>query len=325
MKEGMTLGLFLERQQQFGISESLTSIVEALATATIEIADRIHENLLFGFDEVETKINVQGEQQKSLDVLANDIVLTCCKSLPQVSYAVSEELRDAVHNSDIGEFAVIFDPLDGSSNVDLNVTVGSIFSIIPARTVSELFQSGASQVFAAYVAYGPSTCLTLTFGTSVSIFVADSDRCYRLVTEDAKMQDDFAEYSINSSRRKEWPEGVSRYIEDCELGESGPLRRRYNMRWVGSMVAEFHRIVLRGGIFIYPATKDGGVGKLRLLYEANPMSLIAEVAGGRATTGDLRILDVRPSDLHERIGVIIGSRKQVESISSYISMSKAVG
>ncbi len=310
---------YLDQQALSGISSELTAIVAALAKASLEIADRIRLSV---FDEPGSaggEVNVQGEVQKQLDVVANDVVLSACRELPQVSFAVSEELDDAVRNSDLGRYAVVFDPLDGSSNLDVNISVGSIFSILQAREYTELLQPGSLQRFAGYVGYGPTTIFTFTFGDSVAMFAADDERCYRLLSEEVKIPPRFPEYSINSSRKWEWPAAVARYIQDCELGEEGPLGRRYNMRWVGSMVAELHRIMLRGGLFLYPGSTSGKNGKLRLLYEANPMSLIYEAAGGAAWSGSERILDLQPVSLHQRTGVIIGSADEVANVKRYFA------
>lgn len=315
----MSLNDYLQQQAASGISEELTEIVTALAEASLDIADRVRLSVFDAPSTAGGSINVQGEVQKQLDVVANDIVLDACRVLPQVSFAVSEELDDAVRNSELGRYAVVFDPLDGSSNLDVNISVGSIFSIIRAREYTELLQPGSRQRFAGYVGYGPTTIFTFTFGGNVAMFAVDDERCYRLVSDEVKIPPRFAEYSINSSRKWEWPTAVARFIQDCELGDEGPLGCRYNMRWVGSMVAELHRIMLRGGVFLYPNSDNGKNGKLRLLYEANPMSLIYEAAGGAAWTGAERILDMQPTSLHQRTGVIIGSADEVTRVKRYFA------
>lgn len=314
-----SLSDYLTRQINGGLSHELAVVITALANASLRIADHVRLGVFDTNDNASSSMNVQGEVQKQLDVLANEIILTACRELPQVSYAVSEELADAVVNSDVGQYAVVFDPLDGSSNVDVNISVGSVFSIIKARQSSELLQPGSAQLFAGYVAYGPTTILVFTLGDDVAMFAVDDARCYRLLNEKVKVPVWFAEYSINASRRSEWPAPVLSFVNDCERGDQGPLEQRYNMRWVGSMVAELHRILLRGGVFLYPSPTSPSSGKLRLMYEANPMSLIYEAAGGAAWTGAERILDVQPASLHQRTGVIIGSVGEVAKVKRYFA------
>ena len=314
-----SLSDYLERQINVGLPHELALVIITLANASLRIADHVRLSVFDTNDDALGCMNVQGEVQKKLDVLANDIILAACRKLPQVSYAVSEELAEAIVNSDVGQYAVVFDPLDGSSNLDVNISVGSIFSIIKAQQSSDLLQPGSAQLFAGYVAYGPTTILVFTLGTDVAMFAVDDARCYRLLNETVKVPVRFAEYSINASRRLEWPAPVSSFVNDCNRGDQGPLEQRYNMRWVGSMVAELHRILLRGGVFLYPSPTSPSSGKLRLMYEANPMGLIYEAAGGAAWTGAERILDVLPTSLHQRTGVIIGSVGEVSIVKRYFA------
>ncbi len=312
-----SLSAYLARQIEGGLPQELAMIVESLADASLLIADHIRLGIFDLDNNVRGKTNVQGEVQKKLDVLANEIILAACNKLEQVSYAVSEELEDAILNSDVGKYAVIFDPLDGSSNLDVNISVGSIFSIVEAREPSDLLQPGSAQRFAGYVAYGPTTMLVFTFGDHVAMFAVDEMRCLRLINEKVAVPEHFPEYSINASNRLNWPAPIARFVDDCDLGDRGPLQRNYNMRWVGSMVAELHRILLRGGVFLYPSPTSSFGGKLRLLYEANPMGLIFQVAGGLAWTGAEGILDIVPNELHQRTGVIIGSVAEVSQVKQY--------
>lgn len=316
----MTLSSFLEDAVGSGVSTELAEIVSVLAKTSLEIARDIRA---FNWQHEKTisTVNVHREIQKPLDVMANDRTIRSLASLEQVSFAVSEELDDAVHLHKAGKYAVIFDPLDGSSNVDVNITVGSIFSIIEASEHKHLLQSGRRQRFAAYAAYGPTTLLTLSFGRDVAVFGADDHGEYKLVERTLQVPLQNPEYAINASRKSEWPVAVAEFVRDCELGEDGPLGRRYNMRWVGSMVAELHRILMRGGLFLYPGHTLGGPGKLRLLYEANPMSFILEAAGGGASTGRQPILDIQPTSLHQRVGVLMGSADEMTSLMSYIDTS----
>jgi fructose-1,6-bisphosphatase I/sedoheptulose-1,7-bisphosphatase len=225
-----------------------------------------------------------------------------------------------------GKYLLTFDPLDGSSNIDVNVSVGSIFSILRApvagaeATVEDFLQPGTEQVAAGYAIYGPATMLVLTVGTGVHAFTLDPALGeFFLTRQGITIPETTAEYAVNSSNRRFWEPAVQRYVEECLQGVNGPREKDFNMRWVASLVAETHRILTRGGVFLYPRdTKDPTrAGRLRLLYEANPIAFVVEQAGGRATTGRERVLDVTPTELHQRIGLIFGSREEVEVVERY--------
>ncbi|MBB4231044.1 class 1 fructose-bisphosphatase [Rhizobium mongolense] len=319
MRKGITsLASFLSQAVDDGVSPDLAEVVTALAAASLTIAQDIRKSNWMEADTSLGTVNIQGEVQKPLDVIASDRMMAALQPLAHVSFAVSEEVDEAVSLNTAGRYAVIFDPLDGSSNVDVNITVGSIFSVVEASTLDQILQPGRQQRFAAYAAYGPSTLFTLTLGNGVAVFGADHRGQYRLISQGHRVPAQNPEYAINASRKMDWPPGIAAFVSDCDLGETGPLARKHNMRWVGSMVAELHRILLRGGLFLYPGKSIDGPGKLRLLYEANPMSFILEAAGGVCSTGTQPILDVIPHGLHQRVGVLMGSASEMESLMSYI-------
>lgn len=319
----MNLTQFLRTKQQQGVEPELLGLVQILAEATIKISRHLRVAVLHGDVGATEDTNVQGEVQKPLDVIANNMFIEACQFSSAVSFAVSEELDEEVAISPSGKYAVIFDPLDGSSNLDVNVTVGSIFSIIVAPGAGELLQKGRQQVFAAYAAYGPSTSLVLTFGDDVDSFTLDAAGEYQLGVAKLRIPTGNAEFAINTSRQNLWDQPVQDYIAAC-LGGTGLLPKRYNMRWVGSMVADVHRILQRGGIFLYPndveVAKKGG--RLRLLYEANPIGFIVEAAGGGASTGLGRILDLEPTGLHQRVPVILGALDEVEAVERFYAEAK---
>jgi fructose-1,6-bisphosphatase I/sedoheptulose-1,7-bisphosphatase len=278
-------------------------------------------------------LNVQGEVQKPLDVLSNDIFIHMNESSHQLAGMASEELEHprqipAAHAR--GKYLLAFDPLDGSSNIDANVSVGSIFSILRApqdvvdsgRDVVEadFLQPGAAQVAAGYAVYGPATMLVLSVGNGVAGFTLDPNLGEFLLTHpDIRVPADTHEFAINSSNSRFWEPPVKRYVDECLAGRTGCRGRDFNMRWIASLVAEAHRILMRGGVFLYPRdSRDAGKpGRLRLLYEANPMAFVIEQAGGRASTGRQPMLGVRPTSLHQRIGVVFGSKNEVERIERY--------
>lgn len=299
------------------------SIVADVAAASAELAGVLRTAPLDGLSGTAGTTNVQGEAQKPLDIEANRIFLRRCRANPAIAWAVSEEEDHPIRLAEGGTHGLLFDPLDGSSNLDVNVTVGSIFSIIPATSEADLLQAGKAQVAAGFVAYGPATTLVLTFGETVDLFVLSGAE-FELVNDGIRIPPDMPEFSINTSRERFWNAGTRRYIGDCLAGELGPLGQRYNMRWVGSMVAEVLRILSRGGIFLYPSDSETAKrgGRLRLLYEANPMSLIVTTAGGGATTGALDLLDVPPADIHQRISVVLGSSRQVDEYTSYVARGR---
>lgn len=273
--------------------------------------------------------NVQGETQKKLDVLSNEILLEANEWGGHLAALASEEMDDPhpiPHRYPKGEYLLVFDPLDGSSNIDVNISVGTIFSVLRCpegvRDPDEraFLQPGSRQVAAGYAVYGSSTVLVLTFGDGVHVFTLDREQgSFILSAANVKIPEDTGEFAINMSNLRHWEAPMRRYIEELLAGKTGPRGRDFNMRWVASMVADVHRILTRGGIFIYPRDlKDASKpGKLRLMYEANPMAMIVEQAGGAATTGRERILDIVPTRLHQRVPVFLGSKNEVERATAY--------
>jgi fructose-1,6-bisphosphatase I/sedoheptulose-1,7-bisphosphatase len=273
-------------------------------------------------------INAQGEQQKKLDLLANEAVIKACEWGGLVAGMASEELDQpfAVPEPyERGPYLLVFDPLDGSSNTDVNVSVGTIFSVLKhsdaeAPRSADFLQSGRHQMAAGYAIYGPATMLVLTVGKGTHGFTLDREIGNFILTHPGlTIPVDSSEFAINTSNARFWEPPVHRYVTECQAGRSGERGRDFNMRWIASMVAEAHRILMRGGVFMYPLdSKDPHKpGRLRLLYEANPIGWLVEQAGGCASTGRARILDLQPSELHQRVPVILGSKHEVERIERY--------
>jgi fructose-1,6-bisphosphatase I / sedoheptulose-1,7-bisphosphatase len=283
------------------------------------------------------EVNVQGEVQKPLDVLSNEIFIRTTEWGGNLAGLASEEMdkvKQIPANYQRGKYLLVFDPLDGSSNIDVNVSVGSIFSILrlphaanpaddkPGRDVTEadFLQPGTEQVAAGYAIYGPTTMLVLTVGNGVAGFTLDPSLGeFKLTHPTIRVPEDTQEFAINSSNSRFWEPPVKRYVDECLAGKTGPRGKDFNMRWIASMVAEAHRILMRGGVFMYPRdSKDlSKPGRLRLLYEANPMGMVMEQAGGRASTGSVNMLAVKPTSLHQRIGLVFGSKNEVERIERY--------
>jgi fructose-1,6-bisphosphatase I / sedoheptulose-1,7-bisphosphatase len=277
--------------------------------------------------------NVQGEVQKPLDVLSNDIFVRTSEWSGNLAGMASEEMDDPYQIPQAyprGKYLLVFDPLDGSSNIDVNVAVGSVFSILRApqdlsdsqrdATEADFLQPGAAQVAAGYAIYGPTTMLVLSVGNGVAGFTLNPNLGEFMLTHpNIRVPEDTQEFAINSSNSRFWEPPVTRYVDECLAGKTGPRGKDFNMRWIASMVAEAHRILMRGGVFLYPRdTKDPNKnGRLRLLYEANPIGFVMEQAGARASTGRQPMLGVKPSELHQRIGVVFGSKNEVERIERY--------
>lgn len=269
--------------------------------------------------------NVQGEEQKKLDVLANDLLLEALANNAHCAGVASEELDDATPANADGSLLVLFDPLDGSSNIDINMAVGTIFSILPYQRQgqisanSDFLQAGNQQLAAGYLLYGTSTVLALTIADNVVMFSLDPDsNDYVLIEEDVQIDADTSEYAINASNYRYWQAPMQQYIDELIAGKTGVRGRDFNTRWVAAMVGDVHRILCRGGLFTYPFdTKDANkAGKLRLMYEANPMSLLIERAGGAATDAMQRILDIEPTDIHQRVPVVLGSKNEVDYVKN---------
>ena len=269
--------------------------------------------------------NVQGEDQKKLDVLANDLLLDALAKNTHCAGVASEELDDATPANADGSLLVLFDPLDGSSNIDINMAVGTIFSILPYQRQgqisenSDFLQAGNQQLAAGYLLYGTSTVLALTIADHVVMFSLDPDtNDYVLIQENVQIDIDTSEYAINASNYRYWRAPMQQYIDELIAGETGVRGRDFNTRWVAAMVGDVHRILCRGGLFTYPFdTKYANkAGKLRLMYEANPMSLLIERAGGAATDAVNRILDIEPNDIHQRVPVVLGSKNEVDYVKN---------
>ena len=269
--------------------------------------------------------NVQGEEQKKLDVLANDLLLEALANNAHCAGVASEELDDATPANADGSLLVLFDPLDGSSNIDINMAVGTIFSILPYQRQgqisanSDFLQAGNQQLAAGYLLYGTSTVLALTIADNVVMFSLDPDsNDYVLIEEDVQIDADTSEYAINASNYRYWQAPMQQYIDELIAGKTGVRGRDFNTRWAAAMVGDVHRILCRGGLFTYPFdTKDANkAGKLRLMYEANPMSLLIERASGAATDAVQRILDIEPTDIHQRVPVVLGSKNEVDYVKN---------
>ncbi|PLC55042.1 class 1 fructose-bisphosphatase [Pollutimonas nitritireducens] len=328
-----TLTQYLVEQQrkEQAVSAEVRLLIETVSRACKAIGHAVSKGALGGVLGSLESENVQGEVQKKLDVLSNEILLEANEWGGHLAAMASEEM-ETIHRIPNrypkGEYLLLFDPLDGSSNIDVNVSIGTIFSVLHAphhasgRDVDEddFLQPGVRQVAAGYAVYGPQTMLVLTVGTGVMGFTLDREMGSWVLTDpNITIPEQTAEFAINMSNMRHWEAPVKRYIDDCLAGASGPLGKDYNMRWVASMVADVHRILTRGGIFMYPRDQrpSGKKGKLRLMYEANPMSFLIEQAGGAAHDGNQRILDVQPTTLHQRIGVILGSKEEVERVKRY--------
>ena len=325
-----TFSKFIIGEQASGAQRdgALTALLNDVMTACKYIAVKVAQGDI-GAPGATVKVNVQGEDQKPLDLLANDIVISCCEWGGQLAGIVSEELDKPYRIPDAyprGNYLLLMDPLDGSSNIDINMTVGTIFSILkaPKRSghprLEDFLQPGTEQVAAGYALYGPSSMLVLTLGKGVHGFTLNRDiGAYMLTHRDMQVPAETKEFAINASNERFWEPPVRRYVDECVKGKGGPRGKDFNMRWIASMVAEAHRILIRGGLFMYPRdTKDPGkAGRLRLLYECNPIAMIMEQAGGAATTGQRRILDIKPEQIHQRVGLVMGSRSEVERIQRY--------
>jgi fructose-1,6-bisphosphatase I len=332
-KIGITLTQYIieEQRKTTQASGEFTALLNDIAVACKKISSLTRKGDLVGILGSAGSANVQGEEQKKMDVITNEVFIEALQNNGHVAALASEEM-DEVYNLPEGKvrgnYLVTFDPLDGSSNMDVNVSVGTIFSILQAPeginnpSAEDFCKVGTEQIAAGYCLYGPATILVLTTGNGVTMFTLDRDSgSFILTRKDVEIPADTREFAINTSNARFWEEPVKRYIDECLAGKEGTRGADFNMRWVASMVAEVHRILTRGGIFMYPIDskmkKSGKEGKLRLLYEANPMSMIVEQAGGMAVTGYERILDIQPHSLHQRVPVILGSKNEVQRLYDY--------
>ena len=320
----------VEKQRVDGhIPGQLRLLLEVVARACKSISHAVNKGALGGVLGSAGSVNVQGEVQKKLDIIANEVLIEANEWGGHLAAMASEEMEGIYvvpNRYPQGEYLLLFDPLDCSSNIDFNFSIGTIFSVLKMpdddRGVEEqdFLQPGRQQVAAGYCVYGPQTTLVLTVGDGVDVFTLDREQgSFVLTREGLRIPEDTQEFAINMSNMRHWDEPVRRYVDECLAGREGPRGKDFNMRWIASMVADVHRILTRGGIFMYPWDKrePNKPGKLRLMYEANPMGWLVEQAGGAATNGRERILDVQPRQLHERVSVILGSRNEVERVTRY--------
>jgi len=329
MKKNITLSRYLVEQQRVDglIPAQLRLLIEVVARACKRISHSVNKGALGDVLGTAGSENVQGEVQKKLDIIANEVLIEANEWGGHLAAMASEEM-DSIYlvpnRYPQGEYLLMFDPLDGSSNIDVNVSIGTIFSVLkkpeghPGVTEDDFLQAGAQQVAAGYCVYGPQTTLVLTFGDGVAMFTLDREQgSFVLTQENVRIPEDTKEFAINMSNMRHWDAPVKRYVDECLAGVEGPRNKDFNMRWIASMVADVHRILTRGGVFMYPWDKrePNKPGKLRLMYEANPMSWLVEQAGGAATNGRERILDIQPTKLHERVSVVLGSKNEVERIT----------
>lgn len=323
----------LEQQREHQLAADVRLLLETVARSCKSIGHAVSRGALAGILGSQGTENVQGETQKKLDVIANEMMITANEWSGQLAGMASEEM-DTVYtipeSYPQGDYLLLFDPLDGSSNIDVNVSIGTIFSVLKAPTQAkerglteqDFLQAGRQQVAAGYALYGPQTLLVLTVGHGVACFTLDRELGSWVLTQDnIQIPQDTKEFAINMSNMRHWDTPIQHYVNDCLAGETGPRGKNFNMRWVASMVAEVHRILQRGGIFLYPWDKrdPNKPGKLRLMYEANPMSFIIEQAGGAAVDTVNPILDIQPSKLHQRVSVILGSKNEVTALKKYFA------
>jgi fructose-1,6-bisphosphatase I len=320
----------VEQQRRHGnIPGQLRLLIEVVARACKQIAISVNKGALGEVLGSAGSENVQGEVQKKLDIISNEVLIEANQWGGHLAAMASEEM-DSIHpvpdRYPQGEYLLLFDPLDGSSNIDVNVSIGTIFSVLrklsdhESITERDFLQPGSRQAAAGYCVYGPQTTLVLTVGSGVAMFTLDREQgSWVLTQENVQIPADTKEFAINMSNMRHWAPPVKRYIDECLAGKEGPRDKDFNMRWIASMVADVHRILTRGGIFLYPWDKrePDKPGKLRLMYEANPMAFIVEQAGGAATNGQQRILELQPGKLHERVSVVLGSRNEVERVTAY--------
>lgn len=337
MSSKISLTRYLVEQQRVDgkIPAQLRLLLEVVARACKSISQAVNKGALGGVLGSADSENVQGEVQKKLDIIANEVLIEANEWGGHLAAMASEEM-DSIYvvpnRYPQGEYLLMFDPLDGSSNIDVNVSIGTIFSVLkkpedhPGVQESDFLQAGARQVAAGYCVYGPQTTLVLTVGDGVAMFTLDREQgSFVLTQENVQIPPDTKEFAINMSNMRHWDAPVKRYIDECLAGKEGPRGKDFNMRWIASMVADVHRILTRGGVFMYPWDKrePEKAGKLRLMYEANPMAWLVEQAGGAATNGRERILDMQPAKLHERVAVFLGSKNEVERVTSYHDAQKS--
>jgi fructose-1,6-bisphosphatase I len=307
-----------------GLQELLLAVVNTCSTLSHEVS----QGALIGLLGSAGSGNVQGEVQQKLDIIANDQLMDGVKGCQSLAGLASEEMELPVAVQGTGDYLLLFDPLDGSSNIDVNVSIGTIFSILkkqdpnaPLQT-SDFLLSGRHQAAAGYVVYGPQTTMALTLGDGVVMFTLNKETDeFLLIKDSVTISPSTKEFAINMSNMRHWADPVSRYVEECLAGTTGARDKDFNMRWIASMVADVHRVLSRGGVFMYPWDKRDPkkAGKLRLMYEANPMSFLVEQAGGASINGTQTIMDLQPTGLHERVSVMLGSKEEIDRLKQYHS------
>lgn len=330
MTNKVTLTQFIIEQQR-GLpdaSGTFSMLLNNIVTACKAISHLVNRGNLVGVLGSAESENVQGEVQKKLDIITNDIMVNALNWTGHLAGMASEEVDDIISIPEQypkGKYLALFDPLDGSSNIDVNLAVGTIFSILRCRegvdaAVEDFLRKGSEQVCAGFVLYGPSTMMVLTTGHGVNGFTLDQDIGEFILTHpNMRIPEETSEFAINMSNQRFWETPVQRYIDECLQGTDGPRGKNFNMRWIASLVAEVYRILTRGGVFLYPLDlrDQSKSGKLRIMYEANPMAFIIEQAGGACSTGHERILDIKPTGIHQRVPLVLGSKKEVERIEAY--------
>lgn len=329
MTNNVTLTQFIiEQQREFPkVSGDFTLLLNDIVTACKKISHLVNQGDLIGILGNANTENIQGEVQKKLDIISHDIMVDALNWTGHLAGMASEEIEKPVKiptQYPKGKYLALFDPLDGSSNIDLNLTVGTIFSILRCQEglepqIKDFLRKGSEQICAGFVLYGPSTMMVLTTGHGVNAFTLDPDIGEFILTHPTiKIPENTSEFAINMSNQRFWESPVQRYVKECLQGEEGVRGKNFNMRWIASLVAEVYRILIRGGIFMYPLDKHQSTsGRLRLMYEANPIAFIIEQAGGACSTGHKRILELKPESIHQRVPLILGSKNEVERIVHY--------
>ena len=305
----------------------LQDLLVALTNTCRTLSDEVAQGALIGILGSAGTGNVQGEVQQKLDVIANDLLIAGVQSCQSLAGIASEEIEDPLPvGKGVGDYLLLFDPLDGSSNIDVNVSIGTIFSILKKPnpnallTTADFLQAGRAQVAAGYVVYGPQTTLAISLGEGVDLFTLDADSGeFLLIKQGVRISESTSEFAINMSNMRHWAAPVKRYVDECLAGSGGIRKKDFNMRWIASMVADVHRVLSRGGVFMYPWDQRDPKkpGKLRLMYEANPMGYLVEQAGGAVINGVDTILDLQPQALHERVSVMLGSKEEVHLLRQY--------
>jgi fructose-1,6-bisphosphatase I len=305
----------------------LQDLLVALTNTCRTLSDEVAQGALIGILGSAGTGNVQGEVQQKLDVIANDLLIAGVQSCQSLAGIASEEIEDPLPvGKGVGDYLLLFDPLDGSSNIDVNVSIGTIFSILKKPnpnaplTTADFLQAGRAQVAAGYVVYGPQTTLAISLGEGVDLFTLDAvSGEFLLIKQGVRISESTSEFAINMSNMRHWAAPVKRYVDECLAGSGGIRKKDFNMRWIASMVADVHRVLSRGGVFMYPWDQRDPKkpGKLRLMYEANPMGYLVEQAGGAVINGVDTILDLQPQALHERVSVMLGSKEEVHLLRQY--------